>query len=150
MPAPPRNINVLLMEGTNLGSDKPCITESDLELGLCPEKKASGGEVLFTESRRLRSWVLAMSRPARRLRRCRVNACRQSTQVTGLSEAGALLDHAARRNVTMWHYRKVLFELSLTLSAHLLCLAEMLQCQSGSVSALAFPGVACSALFSEA
>lgn len=31
MAAPPPNIDVLLMEGTNLGSDKPCVTESDLE-----------------------------------------------------------------------------------------------------------------------
>jgi len=29
--APPLNIDVLLMEGTNLGSDKSCITESELE-----------------------------------------------------------------------------------------------------------------------
>jgi ribonuclease J len=29
--APPKNIDVLLMEGTNLGSDKPCVTEDDLE-----------------------------------------------------------------------------------------------------------------------
>ena len=28
---PPKNIDVLLMEGTNLGSDKPCATEEDLE-----------------------------------------------------------------------------------------------------------------------
>lgn len=28
---PPRNIDVLLMEGTNLDSDKPCVTEDDLE-----------------------------------------------------------------------------------------------------------------------
>jgi ribonuclease J len=31
MAAPPSDIDVLLMEGTNLGSDKPCVTESDLE-----------------------------------------------------------------------------------------------------------------------
>ena len=31
MAAPPKRLNVLLMEGTNLGSDKPCITENDLE-----------------------------------------------------------------------------------------------------------------------
>jgi ribonuclease J len=31
MDSPPPDINVLLMEGTNLGSDKPCVTESDLE-----------------------------------------------------------------------------------------------------------------------
>ena len=31
MAAPPSDINVLLMEGTNLGSDKSCVTESDLE-----------------------------------------------------------------------------------------------------------------------
>lgn len=29
--APPKRLNLLLMEGTNLGSDKPCITEDDLE-----------------------------------------------------------------------------------------------------------------------
>lgn len=31
MAAPPTEIDVLLMEGTNLGSDKSCVTESDLE-----------------------------------------------------------------------------------------------------------------------
>lgn len=31
MKSPPANIDVLLMEGTNLGSDKPCVTEADLE-----------------------------------------------------------------------------------------------------------------------
>jgi ribonuclease J len=31
MGLPPADIDVLLMEGTNLGSDKPCITETDLE-----------------------------------------------------------------------------------------------------------------------
>lgn len=31
MATPPRDIDVLLMEGTNLGSDKPCVSEEDLE-----------------------------------------------------------------------------------------------------------------------
>src|SRR5437016_5807082 len=31
MAMPPENLDVLLMEGTNLGSDKSCVTESDLE-----------------------------------------------------------------------------------------------------------------------
>jgi len=31
MHSPPPDIDVLLMEGTNLGSDKPCMTETDLE-----------------------------------------------------------------------------------------------------------------------
>jgi ribonuclease J len=31
MAAPPKNVDVLLMEGTNLGSDKACTTESNLE-----------------------------------------------------------------------------------------------------------------------
>jgi ribonuclease J len=31
MRSPPPSIDVLLMEGTNLGSDKPCVTEADLE-----------------------------------------------------------------------------------------------------------------------
>jgi len=31
MAAPPDNLDILLMEGTNLGSDKPCVTESNLE-----------------------------------------------------------------------------------------------------------------------
>ena len=31
MAAPPSDIDVLLMEGTNLGTDKPCVRESDLE-----------------------------------------------------------------------------------------------------------------------
>jgi ribonuclease J len=49
MAAPPRDIDVLLMEGTNLGSDKSCITESELE---------SEFEALFrrTEGRVFVSW----------------------------------------------------------------------------------------------
>ena len=31
MASPPADLDVLLMEGTNLGSDKPCMTETDLE-----------------------------------------------------------------------------------------------------------------------
>jgi ribonuclease J len=31
MAAPPPNLDVLIMEGTNLGSEKPCVSESDLE-----------------------------------------------------------------------------------------------------------------------
>lgn len=31
MASPPPDLDVLLMEGTNLGSDKPCVTEEDLE-----------------------------------------------------------------------------------------------------------------------
>lgn len=31
MQAPPKDIDVLLLEGTNLDSDKPCVTEDDLE-----------------------------------------------------------------------------------------------------------------------
>ena len=31
MASPPADLDVLLMEGTNLGSDKPCVTESELE-----------------------------------------------------------------------------------------------------------------------
>jgi ribonuclease J len=31
MATPPENLDVLLMEGTNLGSDKSCVTESDIE-----------------------------------------------------------------------------------------------------------------------
>jgi ribonuclease J len=35
MRAPPPDIDVLLMEGTNLDSDKPCVTEDDLEERFC-------------------------------------------------------------------------------------------------------------------
>jgi ribonuclease J len=47
--APPPDIDVLLMEGTNLGSDKSCVTESDLETEF---------EVLFrqTKGRVFVSW----------------------------------------------------------------------------------------------
>jgi ribonuclease J len=31
MAAPPENVDVLLMEGTNIGGDKLCITENSLE-----------------------------------------------------------------------------------------------------------------------
>ena len=50
MAAPPENIDVLLMEGTNLGSDKPCITESDLEDDFVDLFRSTAGRVFVAWS----------------------------------------------------------------------------------------------------
>ncbi len=50
MAAPPENLDVLLMEGTNLGSDKPCITESNLEDGFVDLFRSTAGRVFVAWS----------------------------------------------------------------------------------------------------
>jgi ribonuclease J len=50
MAAPPRNIDVLLMEGTNLGSDKPCVTESNLENAFVDLFQSTAGRVFVAWS----------------------------------------------------------------------------------------------------
>lgn len=45
MASPPPAIDVLLMEGTNLGSDKPCMTEADLEADFVELFAATPGRV---------------------------------------------------------------------------------------------------------
>ncbi|MGH6789469.1 MAG: MBL fold metallo-hydrolase [Pseudolabrys sp.] len=50
MAAPPRNIDVLLMEGTNLGSDKPTMSESDLEESFITLFKQTRGRVFVAWS----------------------------------------------------------------------------------------------------
>jgi ribonuclease J len=50
MAAPPRNIDVLLMEGTNLGSDKPCVTESNLEWAFVDLFQSTAGRVFVAWS----------------------------------------------------------------------------------------------------
>jgi ribonuclease J len=50
MAAPPPDIDVLLMEGTNLGSDKSCVTESDLETDFEALFRQTKGRVFVTWS----------------------------------------------------------------------------------------------------
>jgi ribonuclease J len=50
MAAPPENIDVLLMEGTNLGSDKSCVTESDLEDTFVDLFRSTAGRVFVAWS----------------------------------------------------------------------------------------------------
>jgi ribonuclease J len=50
MAAPPSDIDVLLMEGTNLGSDKSCVTESDLETDFEALFRQTKGRVFVTWS----------------------------------------------------------------------------------------------------
>jgi ribonuclease J len=50
MAAPPQNIDVLLMEGTNLGSDKPCVTENDLEKAFVDLFQSTAGRVFVAWS----------------------------------------------------------------------------------------------------
>ena len=48
--APPKNIDVLLMEGTNLGSDKPCATEEELERDFVSLFRSTPGRVFVAWS----------------------------------------------------------------------------------------------------
>ena len=50
MAAPPENIDVLLMEGTNLGSDKTCTTESNLEGAFVDLFRSTTGRVFVAWS----------------------------------------------------------------------------------------------------
>jgi ribonuclease J len=50
MAAPPENLDVLLMEGTNLGSDKPCVTESHLEAAFVDLFESTAGRVFVAWS----------------------------------------------------------------------------------------------------
>ena len=50
MKAPPADLDVLLMEGTNLGSDKPCMTETDLEDDYVTLFRATKGRVFVAWS----------------------------------------------------------------------------------------------------
>ena len=50
MAAPPQKIDVLLMEGTNLGSDKSCVTESDLEDAFVDLFRSTAGRVFVAWS----------------------------------------------------------------------------------------------------
>ena len=50
MASPPPNLDVLLMEGTNLGSDKLCITESDIEADFAALFRTTKGRVFVAWS----------------------------------------------------------------------------------------------------
>jgi ribonuclease J len=50
MATPPEKIDVLLMEGTNLGSDKSCVTESDLENEFVDLFQSTAGRVFVAWS----------------------------------------------------------------------------------------------------
>src|SRR3546814_5927644 len=49
MEHPPTQIDALIMEGTNLGSDKPCSSEADLEDRYCELFSATAGRVRSEE-----------------------------------------------------------------------------------------------------
>jgi ribonuclease J len=50
MATPPKQLDVLLMEGTNLGSDKPCVTEDDLEAAFVELFRSMTGRVFVAWS----------------------------------------------------------------------------------------------------
>jgi ribonuclease J len=50
MATPPENLDVLVMEGTNLGSDKSCVTESDSENALVDLFQSTAGRVFVVWS----------------------------------------------------------------------------------------------------
>ena len=50
MATPPENLDVLLMEGTNLSRDKSCVTESDLEDTFVDLFRSTAGRVFVVWS----------------------------------------------------------------------------------------------------
>jgi ribonuclease J len=69
MAAPPRNIDVLLMEGTNLGSDKSCATEDDLERDFVNPFRTTAGRVFVAWSGQNIDRTVTLYRACRKARR---------------------------------------------------------------------------------
>jgi ribonuclease J len=66
MDHPPNGIDVLLMEGTNLGSDKPCITESEVEAVFLELFRATPGRVFVAWSAQNIDRIVTLYRACRR------------------------------------------------------------------------------------
>ncbi|WP_293905664.1 MBL fold metallo-hydrolase [Phenylobacterium sp.] len=72
MASPPHDIDVLLMEGTNLGSDKPCVTEDALEDEFEALFRETAGRVFVTWSAQNVDRTVTLYRACKKTRRALV------------------------------------------------------------------------------
>jgi ribonuclease J len=80
MASPPASIDALIMEGTNLGSDKPCCGEEELEGRFIDLFKASAGRVFVTWS------AQNVDRTVKRTDRAYVHTCRDVDEFRSYAE----------------------------------------------------------------
>ena len=90
MASPPRDVDVLLMEGTNLGSDKPTKTESDLEDDFVALFKDTPGRVFTCWSAQNIDRTVTLYRAARKSGRTLVVDLYTAEVLELLADAGKL------------------------------------------------------------
>jgi ribonuclease J len=90
MATPPENIDVLLMEGTNLGSDKSCVTESDLEDVFVDLFRSTTGRVFVAWSAQNIDRTVTLYRSCLKARRTLVVDLYTAEVMEALAEFGKL------------------------------------------------------------
>lgn len=90
MAVPPKNIDVLLMEGTNLGSDKPCATEEDLEDDFVNLFRNTAGRVFVAWSAQNVDRTVTLYRACLKARRTLVVDLYTAEVIEALAEFGRL------------------------------------------------------------
>ena len=90
MAVPPENIDVLLMEGTNLGSDKSCTTESNLEDAFVDLFRSTAGRVFVAWSAQNVDRTVTLYRACLRAKRTLVVDLYTAEVMEALAEFGRL------------------------------------------------------------
>jgi len=90
MATPPENLDVLLMEGTNLGSDKSCVTEGDLEGVFVDLFQSTAGRVFVAWSAQNVDRTVTLYRACLKARRTLVVDLYTAEVMEALAEFGKL------------------------------------------------------------
>jgi ribonuclease J len=90
MAAPPKNLDILLMEGTNLGSDKSCISESSLEDSFVDLFRSTAGRVFVAWSAQNVDRTVTLYRACLKTRRTLVVDLYTAEVMESLAEFGKL------------------------------------------------------------
>jgi ribonuclease J len=90
MKAPPKDLDVLLMEGTNLGRDKPCVTEEDLEKAFAELFRGTAGRVFVSWSAQNVDRTVTLYRACLRARRSLVVDLYTAEVMEALADFGKL------------------------------------------------------------
>jgi ribonuclease J len=90
MAAPPENLDVLLMEGTNLGSDKPCVTEDELEDEFVDLFRSTAGRVFVAWSAQNVDRTVTLYRACLKVGRTLVVDLYTAEVMEALAESGKL------------------------------------------------------------
>lgn len=90
MATPPENLDLLLMEGTNLGSDKLCVTESDLEGSFVDLFRSTAGRVFVAWSAQNVDRTVTLYRACRKAGRTLVVDLYTAEVMEALAEFGRL------------------------------------------------------------